>query len=233
MFLLLLLPVLGSAQVDLEPLLYRTQKVAPLDTLVERALRNSPRLKAFEKQFEISQVQMHLAQKQLLRYINIAGTVNYGNANNLSSVDDGLLISENLSGVQSAGYRISASVVMPLSALISRNGDIKKERLNMERMFFEREQQAREIREEVQVRYAILRQAISLLNTQTQAAEGILLKYENAKEQFNLGKLKTDAFALAVEAYYRAMGEIDKVQISVETAFIALESFVGESIIIQ
>lgn len=132
-----------------------TQQIPPLDSLVQKAIRYSAKLKLFDTDIQTLTIKEKETRTQLLRFLAMGASYNYGIFDNLNNQQLAGDPSANLTliSTEQTRYNLGVSLSIPLEAILNRGKQIKTARLEKEKAIFSKQMIENEIEEIVMLRY--------------------------------------------------------------------------------
>ncbi len=182
-------------------------KVPELSELIEAALIHSPLLKARIKETEALRQEVIIDKKKWMDYIYLDGAGNYGmfdqviirGLHNEASSSLGLI-----SRSEQIRYYGGVSVKIPLSALMSRNNNIRHKELIAESSEYLALQVQSNIRQIVIEEYYQLKYLEESVKTFLNIYETLNISYLNAKQELQQGRMDLNNFAILVSTVGKA-----------------------------
>src|SRR5690554_4174471 len=161
-------PVIDDPEIDLQ------LRMAPLDTLIEVALKNSPYLKFEETLINRGKNNIRLARRDF--HSNLTGFYNYALGNQRFLIGGGGATEQVNNFLD--GYRYGFNLSVPLTVFTTRNLKIKQSKAELEGARYRHEQVEMELRKQVIVEYNNLIVAQRVLRIQTTGRENTLLVFQ-------------------------------------------------------
>lgn len=128
-----------------------TQRIPPLETLIDSAIANSPYLKNRNNLVARREYELLSTKRNILNSISFGGSTSYGK-NTLNTIDDLLLSSQSSSSARFS-YSVSLSIKVSLLSLINRSNELNISRKVLEESMNSREEYIFELKKSVIFQY--------------------------------------------------------------------------------
>ena len=206
--------------------------VRPLDELVQLAVDNAPGLEALSTSQAQTIEEIALNKKKWLRHLALTAGVNYGNGIVSDQLNNGVGTDNRVTYLtrQNITYSIGLNLRLPFSEISSRKNEIKIQKLEIDRLEYLKQDQAKLIREEVIRRYKELKRYFISMELQNEVVEANAIALKVAENFFKNGKLEMKEYRLAVDESYTAKLEYEKSKNEAWYCIKSLNQIVGQSI---
>lgn len=165
-----------------------TEKIPPLEALIEMAIQFSPRVKLTNAILGSNYCDLKTTKRNWTRDIGIEGYAQYGNyffEDKTENIQPNFILSTSLRSV----FAISAYIRMPAFDLINRSNEINKYKRLIEQTLAQREQEELEIKKDVILQYNRLIQSQKLLRIVNEFQQYALLQMQMAEREYLNGDI--------------------------------------------
>ncbi len=204
-----------------------TFQLAPLDTLIYRAIMNAPALKAKDASIDQKRYTLKLNNMNWMDWIKGTGVFSYGTGNTLSSDVDGEGSAFSLSTRVTAVYNAGLSIAVSPYDLLSRNREKKKLKQEILQARYEKDDMIQQLVEEVIKRYQSFQLQLELLKRQISSLEASKLSFQIAEKYFREGNLSIPDYNSALESKLKSEIAYETVRVNVKESLALLENIVG------
>lgn len=194
-----------------------------LDSLIKIAIANHPTVKVNEALIGSAEARIKMAKKSWSNLIRVYSDYSYGNQAILytSGTD--------LSNVAN-GYRVGASLSIPLSEVFLKEDRVKLQKQELEATYYKTKEMELTISNQVIEEYnsALLGQKLMLIRLEMQ--EKARTNLQQMEMEFNFGNLEATSFLRNQEIYTIAQSEYENARKNFFVAIQKLEILLGESL---
>lgn len=198
-----------------------------LPLLQTAAAKNSPVLRGAEIEKSINQEEITLARKSILGSVAPTATYTYGNLTGLSQQVPG---NPGFATSNSSRYSVGVNLSLPLDVIASRGNRIRREELNLQRTEVSRQEQEKQLRQQIITLYQSVVLNRKLLTLRQEALVNARTNYQLAERQFRQGQLTLPAFSEASSLLTDVTATQESARNQYDTAFLLLEEMVGAKI---
>ncbi|MEO0584804.1 MAG: TolC family protein [Bacteroidota bacterium] len=201
--------------------------IAPLDTLIERALSVNPEFRNADIIRQQQDLKVSLEKRKWLKAVAIQGVSSYGTGSALSATDDGTVVTNQLTNNVSLLYNAGISIKFDPYYWATRRKEIQL--LQSQSAVAANDQYALEskIREEVIARYQTYRENLALLRLNADALEASLVSFETAKNYFSNGTITITEYNGALTTRVGAEAAFEKAKIALQLSYLLLKEITG------
>jgi len=175
-------------------------KLAPLDTLLERAVANASELRAQDAYIQSRKSALKARNREWMKLFQPIAGVTYGTGQISAAVDDGSNVVYNLSTNQNLVYNVGFTVRFTAEEFLNRKPKAEILEWEIEQLRENRNTQIRLIRERVIMRYEAVMMAAEVMELRADMMETNAVAYELAERYFHRGDLSYADFNGALEA---------------------------------
>ncbi len=205
-----------------------SQRLPSLESLIEIAKKNSPRLKFFDADYEYWDGQITLARRDWLRNINLEATYGYGVFDNLSNQqiagDPG---SQTLFSTEQSRYTLGASIKLPLSSIFNRNREIKNAKAEADKSKYSKEYAIWELEQLIVRQYNDLIKAHRLFFISNSIVETYKVQSIRAEKDFTNGIINVAEYTRLQQMLNQAISSFESQRAEFIIALKSLEGTVG------
>lgn len=202
-----------------------------LPLLQAAAARNSPILRGVDIEKAIAQEEIKLARKTILNTVALTANYNYGNLATIGGTGPNPVPSPGGFGQENTGrYSAGVGFSLPIELIAGRGNRIRREQLNLQRTETTRQEQERQLRQEIITLYQNVVIARKLLTLRQEALVNARTNYQLAERQFRQGQLTLPAFSEANSLITEVTATQESARNQYDTAFLLLEEVVGAKI---
>ena len=205
-----------------------SKSLPPLDSLIEIAKNNSPRLKFFDADYEYWDGQITLAKRDWLRNINLEAGYGYGIFDNLSNQqiagDPG---SQTLFSTEQSRYTVGASIKLPLSSVFNRNREIKNAKAEADKSQHNKEYAIWELEQLIVRQYNDLLKAHRLFFISNSIVETYKVQSIRAEKDFTNGVINVAEYTRLQQMLNQAISSYESLRAEFLIALKSLEGTVG------
>lgn len=165
-----------------------TEKIPPLDALIEMAIGFSPRVKLTNAQLGVNYCELKSDRREWTQHVGVEGYVSHGNyffSDKIENIQPNFVLSSSIRTV----FVVSAYVRMPASSIVNRKNEIKQGKRLIEQTLSQREQEKLEIRQDVILQYNRLIQNQKLLRIVNEFQQYALLQMQMAELEYLNGDI--------------------------------------------
>lgn len=205
-----------------------TQRIPPLDDLLDSAMVHSPRLKQFDADISFYRYKVRTAKREFLENIYLDAYTQFDiwdglteNTTNLGDKSSVLTFQDN------SRYAVGASIRMPIDDLWDRRNRVKAATSLVERSIAEREFQAQDLRKAVIQQYnkLIINQRIMKIANDNQIY--MALQMAMAEKEFINGQMTLYELARLNEMNRRSVYDFETARVQLYDAYMILQEIVG------
>lgn len=202
-------------------------EVAPLDTLIERAILNSAILKNRQAVVESKIWDLKISQHKWLDMASGFGALSFGSGNTLSSSDDGEGTNFQLSSQNSVIFNVGVNLRVSLYEFFTRGKENKKRLSVVTQARHDMEFIQQGVREEVIQRYTRFQLNLKLLKLKNSYKITQKINREVAKEYYLAGNMRLEEYHKILETAVKAEMEYETALSELTTSYYLLKEFVG------
>lgn len=204
--------------------------IAPLDTIIARAIKVDPKLKSKQEIVKGGTYKLHAERKRWLDMFSVQASGSYGTGSALSSTDNGLVVASNVINQTSLLY--NAGLVFKFNPFfwLSRKDNLAFIETEIAKSRFETDITVQELRAEVIRRYQEYLLKLELLSLFAQAMETGLLYFHDTEHFFQTGSATMAEYNEALQRRIKAQTEFEKARSEFQTAFLMLKEIAGGNI---
>ncbi len=208
----------------------RAHELQDLDSLIIWALNASPEIKQARFLIEKREVALQSQRLSMSRYISTAAGIDYGNGRFLSLQNDGTNPTNVYLDRKTSTYQVGLTLRIPLNEFVDRKNSLRTKTLEIADAQMGELITELQVKEEVIERYQRVVTALNLLEQQAAAYQANELAMIAAEEQFRIGKIAVDQYAVALQMGHLANIDLEKAKGEARMAISLLEVFVGTSV---
>jgi len=205
-----------------------SKRLPPLDSLLDIAKENSPRLKFFDADYEYWDGQVTLAKKAWLRNINLEAAWGYGIFDNLSDQqiagDPG---SQTLFSTEQSRYTVGASIKLPLSSVFNRNREIRNAKAEADKSKYNKDFAIWELEQLIVRQYNDLIRAHRLFFISNSIVETYKVQSIRAEKDFANGAINVTEYTRLQQMLNQAISSFESQRAEFLIALKSLEGTVG------
>ncbi|MDC6365637.1 TolC family protein [Allomuricauda sp. AC10] len=205
-----------------------SKSLPPLDSLIEIAKDNSPRLKFFDADHEYWSGNITLAKRDWLRNINLEAGYGYGIFDNLSNQqiagDPG---SQTLFSTEQSRYTVGVSLKMPLASIFNRNRNIKNAKAEADKSKYNKEYAMWELEQLIVRQYNDLLKAHRLFFISNTIVETYKVQSLRAEKDFTNGIINVAEYTRLQQMLNQAISSYESQRAEFLIALKSLEGTVG------
>lgn len=164
-------------------------QLAPLDTLIERAVQRAASLRGQTALIESRKAALRVEKKSWTRLIQPYAGVAFGTGTILANVDDGTATSVNLATRQQLLYNVGLNLRFTGDDWLNRRNRCEVIEYQVEQLRHERRALVAQLRERVIMRYEALLKAAEVLQVKAQQRQSHALNWELAQRYFEAGDM--------------------------------------------
>lgn len=203
-----------------------TQRLPPLDTLLEAAEQYAPLLKEQEANIAAAQLAEQAQRRDWMRYLGANVGWSYGQFDALTVNPDAAVGVATTTSSQNR-YTLGAYFKMPLFAIINRGNAIQQTKIEQEQARHRKRFQAIELRKLVISQYQSLVQAHRLLLIANNSLQNFKLQAARTEREFVDGLISVADYTRMQEMLIRATEAFETRKIEFVTAYLLLEETTG------
>lgn len=164
-------------------------RIAPLDTLIARALQQSPEMAGQEALIKSRSATLRYQNRQWLKMFQPIAGVSYGTGTIIASVDDGSGANVNLANQQNLLYNVGFTLRFTAEDIFNRKPRAEVLEWEIEKLRQDQRVQARMVRERVIMGYEALLMSAELLILKAQQMQTNRINCELAERYFHSGDM--------------------------------------------
>lgn len=220
-------PTLDSASV-FNPLTNDiTEKLPPLEALIDSAINHSARVKYEDFNIKYRECEVTTGRRDWMHYINVGaqftnGTYWYDDKDELTRLNRFYLTTSKRNQ-----YELGLYVRMPIFYIIDRRNEINKRKNQVEQASSSKEEQIRLVRSSVIEQYMNLVQQQSILRVSSDYQQYTALQMKMAENQFNNGEIEIVELTRQKEIQTRGALEYEQIKVNFKKAYLMLQEVVG------
>ena len=165
-----------------------TEKIPPLEALIEMAIQFSPKVKLTDALLGVNYCDLKSSKRNWTKDFGIEGYGQYGNyffEDKIENIQPNFVLSTSLRTV----FAVSVYFRMPAIDIINRNNEINKNKWYIEQSLAQRKQEELEIRQDVILQYNRLIQSQKLLRIVNEFQQYTLLQMQMAEREYLNGDI--------------------------------------------
>ena len=202
-------------QSEVSSVLIVTDKLMPLEVLIETAILNAPELKTQDEIIKIKKSAYAIQKKDWMKHLVGYGTATYGIGNIMTGVESSGASYYQLTNNQNLYYNIGILVKVPLKNIVTHKEAVNIKEYDINYSLHQRESIERNVKVKVTELYNGILLEEQLLQIRSEAVHSSKTAYDVAEKYFIEGTLSaTDldrVFAMKIrseEAYAKSKGEM-------------------------
>ncbi|MEM6763334.1 MAG: TolC family protein [Bacteroidota bacterium] len=204
--------------------------VLPLDTLIQRAVLNSPLLEVKDAQISAKEYDMEASRLEWTRNLALIGSGTYGSGSFLSNIQDGSVSAFQLTNRTSLNYAIGFSVRISPYDIFGTKRESRKKDYEILAVRKEKNIIIQEVRNEVIRLYSNLQLAQNLISVWIDQYQSADLACKLAEKYYQEGNTTTSEYTMALAKRNGALKELEIAKAEFWKSQKLLESIVGDSI---
>lgn len=228
-FLLIGTVAFSQEEVDFDPnLIDITDKLPPLEELIDSAYEHNPGLSILEQQVIITGTKLNSEKWGWTRNISFSGSAGYGNMYNYSTSSDGSLEPIPIASVRYQNqYTASVRASLPLNTITDRKNQLRIARIGVIQSELDTEVKKQEIRQNVIQQYYNLISNQKLVQLKVKNFESIKLKIQLAEQEFRNGLIPLSEYTNVLNAFNESESALEKAKSDLLIACLLFEDLVG------
>lgn len=201
----------------------------PLDSLIDKAKLNSPRLKFFDADHEYWDGTVELERRAWLNNINLEAGYGYGIYDNLSSqqLAGDLTAGQALFTTEQSRYTVGASIKLPLSSVFNRNRKIKNAQAEADKSKYQKDYAIWELEQLIVRQYNDLIKAHRLFFISSSIVETYKVQSIRAEKDFANGIINVTEYTRLQQMLNQAISSFESQRSEFLIALKSLEGTVG------
>ncbi len=204
--------------------------LAPLDTLIARALDYSPSLGGQDEVIKTKVLDRKVQRLDWLKMARAYGGTAYGNGQIVNSSTDGTSAINTLAIRQDLFYSVGVNLTISPYEWLTRNENTQMMDAEIYRARFDKMVLEDQIAEEVIARYQDLMLAVEVQRIRAINLQTHRINIEIAEKYFQTGDLPFSEYSRTLESRMQAELDFRTSQIDVKRAYLMLESIVGHDL---
>ncbi|MEM1336767.1 MAG: TolC family protein [Bacteroidota bacterium] len=206
-----------------------TSRLPSIDSLIQVALENSPRLKYFDADAKYWEGKVKVTGRSWLNSIYLDASYGYGIFDNLSNqqIAGDPEASQALFTTEQSRFNLGVSMKMPLHALFNRKIEVKTAQAEVERAKYEKEFAIRELEMLVTQRFHEVVRAHRMLLVASSIVESYKLQALNADKNFTSGVIDITEYTRLQQMLNESLKTFEFQKSEYEMALSVLEGIVG------
>lgn len=195
----------------------------PLDTLYAR-MKTSPKSKVYNCRVLEEEANLKTEKRKWLNYINFSTAYQYGYLGGQSLIQ-GNLIPEYYQNSQSASnyYHVGVIIGIPFGDFIDRGNNIKKKKLRVNELEYEKEAYYDDQKEIIGQLYYSINQYLSLLKLSNEAVKFAEIEFKVCQEDFINGKVSSNTLSQSKKGQFEANTAYETLKSQLNIAILQLE----------
>jgi len=202
-----------------------TTRIPPLETLIDSAIANSPYLKNRNNMVTKMQYEFKTAQRKILNFLSVSGSMNYGR-NSFSTLSDIIPIIET-STQDNFVYSVGLSLRLSLFDVVNRKNELNIARKEIEESINSREEKIFEIKKEVTFQYNDLILKQKLLKVASDNMLTSQMRMVMIEQKFLNNEIALEELSRIMEWHSDAQIAYETAAIELMNAYILLELTCG------
>lgn len=200
-----------------------------INWLVEKAMLNSPKLKVYDAELEITKQQLLSQKRRWSNYIGVEGGAKYGLFDNLVLTQE--LGSEELSTAttEQSRYYVGAYLKIPLSNIIDKS-NIKTAKAETTKVLHAKQQSVTELKQLIITQYYNIVNAHRTMILRVNAVESYRIQMLRAKLDFEDNQIPVSEYTRLNAMLIDALVSMENAKVEYEMALHILETTIGEKI---
>lgn len=203
-------------------------RIAPLDTLMARAIANSPELRGQDALINSRKATLRYQNRTWLKMFQPIAGVSYGTGTIIASVDDGSGASVNLANQQNLLYNVGITVRFTAEDFFNRGPKSDILEWEIEKLHHDRDVQIRLIRERVIMRYEALLMAAEVAVIKAKQWQTNLVNQELSERYFHSGDMSYADYNGVLGDQLAAEIQFINAKSSFQTQYLLLREIVGQ-----
>lgn len=205
-----------------------TDKLPPLEVLIDSALVNSPYVKFERAEVNLRKHIAKQAKREWLKYIGFTGGMHYGNSYQFyTNQASGSITTDFTSDKYETYYKIGMFMRLPLFSLIDHKNNVSIAKRETEQSILRWEQIVQETRKEVILVYEDLVMRQELLKMINESQITTSLQVEMAEKEFLNGNIPISELSRLTEIHSKNISEFIKQSSLFYQQYLILEELVG------
>lgn len=195
----------------------------PLDTLYAK-MKTSPKSKIYDYRVLEEEVNLKTEKRKWLNYFNFSTAYQYGYLGGQSLIQ-GNIIPEYYQNSQSANnyYHIGVIVNLPFGDFIDRSNNIKKKKLRVNELEYEKEAFYDDQKEIIGQLYYSINQYLSLLQLSNENVKFAEIEFKICQEDFINGKVSSSTLSQTKKSQFEAYTAYETLKSQLNIAILQLE----------
>lgn len=203
-------------------------KLPSLQTLIDSAIANSPKVKYEDASIGIYKLNVETAKIDYLRYIVLQGGYARANYYNYSiNETSSSAATEFLSNRDEARYNIGANINFPIINFFDQKSLVRRTKLEMERAYYLRDERIQEIRQTVITLYEELVMRQKTLKIRNENQQTTTLQVKMGEREFLNGKIPISEWSRLIDNNARGLYGFEEEISRFKVAYLLLEDIVG------
>lgn len=204
-----------------------TNKIPPLEILIDSAVANDPNVKTELLQLSIDRYQISSSKRDWTKSLGVQGMVDYGNWNyndkdELSNLDRFYRTTS-----MRSTYEIGVYIKMPFNDFYDRKNQINISKKRLEQTMIQKEKRIREIRQIIITEYNFLIKNQNLIKVASSFQQYTLVQMRMAENQFLNHEITTAELTRLKEIQKTGQIELEKYRGDFINAYMILEEMTG------
>lgn len=201
----------------------------PLDSLMDKAKGNSPRLKFFDADHEYWDGTVELERRAWLNNINIEAGYGYGIFDNLSmqQLAGDVTAGQALFTTEQSRYTVGASIKLPLASVFNRNRKIKNAQAEADKSKYQKDYAIWELEQLIVRQYNDLIKAHRLFFISSSIVETYKVQSIRAEKDFTNGIINVTEYTRLQQMLNQAISAFESQRSEFLIALKSLEGTVG------
>tara|TARA_R110000744_G_scaffold116386_1_gene217677 strand:- start:26928 stop:27671 length:744 start_codon:yes stop_codon:yes gene_type:complete len=201
----------------------------PLDSLVNKAKDNSPRLKFFDADHEYWDGTVELERRAWLNNINLEAGYGYGIFDNLSmqQLAGDVTAGQALFTTEQSRYTVGASIKLPLASVFNRNRKIKNAQAEADKSKYQKEYAIWELEQLIVRQYNDLIKAHRLFFISSSIVETYKVQSIRAEKDFTNGIINVTEYTRLQQMLNQSISSFESQRSEFLIALKSLEGTVG------
>lgn len=201
----------------------------PLDSLIDKAKDNSPRLKFFDADHEYWDGTVELERRAWLNNINLEAGYGYGIFDNLSmqQLAGDVTAGQALFTTEQSRYTVGASIKLPLASVFNRNRKIKNAQAEADKSKYQKDYAIWELEQLIVRQYNDLIKAHRLFFISSSIVETYKVQSIRAEKDFTNGVINVTEYTRLQQMLNQAISSFESLRSEFLIALKSLEGTVG------
>ncbi len=203
-----------------------TERLPPLDTLLQAAEQYSPLLKEQDANLVLAKLEEQSQRRDWMRHLGVNLGWSYGQFDALTVNPDAPVGVATTTSSQNR-YTVGAFFKMPLFTPINRSNAIQATKIEQEQVRYRRQFQAIELRKLVIAQYQAVVQAHRLMLISNNRLQTISLQAKRTEREFTDGLITVGDYTRVQDMLINALEALETRKIEFVTAYLLLEETTG------